>query len=231
METRLRDQSWRMPDLNTTLHLDMYQEYRKRNSLFHRFTRAVQEFRHSTQMYGLEWGDPEVHGSLKFVRDRYVFPYVDPGGVAVEIGPGGGRWTRYLLGFHQLYVVDYHAELLGELKKNFNRSNMKFISNSGTDFPGIADDSIDFLFSFGCFVHLEANLIEQYLKNMRRILKQAGNAVIQYSDKNKILAQTNPSFSDNTPDRMRKMVVASGFRIAEEDLTTLPHSSVIRFTY
>jgi SAM-dependent methyltransferase len=219
-----------MPDLNTTLHLDMYQDYRKRNSFLRRLKRAVSEFRHPAQLYGLEWGDPEARGSLRFIRDRYVFPYVDPGGVAVEIGPGGGRWTRYLLGFGKLYVVDYHPELLQELKKNFDRTNMVFVHNRGTDFPGIAEASIDFVFSFGCFVHLDAPLIEQYLNNIRRILKPAGNAVIQYSDKNKILAQTNPAFSENNPDRMRKMVLESGLRVVEEDLTTLPHSSVIRFT-
>jgi hypothetical protein len=220
-----------MPDLNTTLHLDMYQQYRKRNSFFHRLRRAVRELGNTTQLYGLEWGDPEVFGPLKFVRDRYVLPYVDCQRTALEIGPGGGRWTRYLLGFHRLYVVDYHPELLQELKKNFNRSNMQFINNRGTDFPGIADDSIDFLFSFGCFVHLEAHLIEEYLKNMRRILRQSGNAVIQYSDKNKIVAQLNSAFSENTPDRMRRMVVDSGFRVVEEDLTTMSHSSIIRFTH
>jgi ubiquinone/menaquinone biosynthesis C-methylase UbiE len=191
----------------------------------------MRELGNTTQLYGLEWGDPEVFGPLKFVRDRYVLPYVDSQRTALEIGPGGGRWTRYLLGFHQLYVVDYHPELLQELKKNFNQSNMRFINNRGTDFPGIADDSIDFLFSFGCFVHLEAHLIEQYLKNMRRILKRGGNAVIQYSDKNKIVAQLNSAFSENTPDRMRKMVVDSGFRVVEEDLTTMSHSSIIRFTH
>jgi len=219
-----------MPDLNTTLHLEMYQEYRKRKSFFYRLRRAVKEL-NTTQLYGLEWGDPEVFGPLKFVRDRYVLPYVDPKRTALEIGPGGGRWTRYLLGFHQLYVVDYHPELLQELKKNFNRSNMRFIQNSGNDFPGIADDSIDFLFSFGCFVHLETPLIEEYLKNMKRILKRGGSAVIQYSDKNKIVAQLNSAFSENTPDRMRKMVSESGFQVVEEDLTTISHSSIIRFTH
>jgi hypothetical protein len=39
----------------------------------------------------------------------------------------------------------------------------------------------------------------------------------------------NLSFSDNTPGRMRQMVVQSGFRVLEEDLTTMWHSSIIRF--
>src|SRR5271157_5504506 len=76
-----------MPDLNTTLHLEMYQQYRKRNSFFHRLRRAVRELGNTTQLYGLEWGDPEVFGPLKFVRDRYVLPYVDSQRTALDALP------------------------------------------------------------------------------------------------------------------------------------------------
>jgi len=90
---------------------------------------------------------------------------------------------------------------------------------------------VDFIFSFGCFVHLDAHLIEGYVKNMKNILKPGGNVVIHYSDQSKIMAQINPGFSDNRPERMRAMVTGAGFRVLEEDLTTLWHSSIIRFAH
>jgi SAM-dependent methyltransferase len=218
-----------MPDLNTTLHLDMWRDYKTRNSFLHRVRRAVRDVLSPGDLYGLEWGDPEIIRPLGFIRDRYVLPYVNSQQVAVEIGPGGGRWTRYLLGFGQLYVVDYHAELLQELKTNFNKPNMRFIRNNGSDFPGIAEQSVDFIFSFGCFVHLDAPLIQSYLSNIKQILKPNGNGVIQYSDKSKVMGQLNAEFSDNSPELMRRMVSDAGLRILEEDLTTMWHSSVIRF--
>jgi len=122
------------------------------------------------------------------------------------------------------------VELLAELKKNFCKPRMEFIKNNGTDFPGIPERSIDHLFSFGTFVHLDAPIIEIYLANMKKILKPGANAVIQYSDKTKIMAQLNENFSENTPDKMRTMVLNAGYTIREEDLTTMWHSSVIRFT-
>ncbi|HXZ89977.1 MAG TPA: class I SAM-dependent methyltransferase [Candidatus Dormibacteraeota bacterium] len=167
---------------------------------------------------------------LRFVRDRYILPYVNPNHNAIEIGPGGGRWTRYLLGFGKLFVVDYHKELLDELKKTYRKRNMQFIRNNGTDFPGIQRHSIDYLFSFGTFVHLDTHLIEAYLRNMKPIVKTGTNIVIHYSDKTKIMAQMNNGFSDNTPEKMRQMVLSAGYRILEEDLTTMWHSSIIRFT-
>ena len=164
------------------------------------------------------------------LRDNWVLPYVVKDQIAVEIGPGGGRWTQYLLGFGQLFAVDYYPELLEQLKKNFDKPNVVFVRNSGTDFPGVPRHEVDFVFSFGTFVHLEPPLIEQYLKNIRGILKPGGNVVIHYSDKNKIMARDNPTFVETTPEKMRNMVTETGFSIVEEDLTTMWHSSLIRIT-
>jgi SAM-dependent methyltransferase len=219
-----------MPELSTSLHLDMLSQARSKNSLAKRLLRAFR-WELAPPLYGLEWGDPDVVEPLKFIRDRYVLPYVDARHDAVEIGPGGGRWTRYLVGFKKLYAVDYHQELLDELKRNFRRrGNISFIRNNGTDFPGIASGSIDYLFSFGTFVHLEFHLIEAYLAAIRSIVRSKANIVIQYSDKTKVMAQLNKGFAENTPARMREAVQAAGFNILEEDTTSLWHSSVVRFT-
>jgi ubiquinone/menaquinone biosynthesis C-methylase UbiE len=128
--------------------------------------------------------------------------------------------------------VDYYQELLDELRKNIpNRPNVVFVKNNGTDFPSVPDNAVDYIFSFGTFVHLQASVIDAYLGNLGRILKSGGNAVIQYSDKTKVMARENPAFFQNTPDEMRAMVTRAGFRIVEEDVTTLWHSSLIRFTH
>ncbi len=219
-----------MPDLETKLHTEMLEAWKRRSSLAFRILRAVRKEIFSKNIYGLQWGDPEVDGPLKFVKDRFVITYVNGQQVAIEIGPGGGRWTRYLLGFKRLYVVDYYLTLLEQLQKNFRAPNMTFIRNNGCDFPGVPEREIDYLFSFGVFVHLDADLIDAYLVNLRRVVKPGGNIVIQYSDQTKAMAQKNPSFSVNDPEKMRRMVLNAGFKILEEDLTTICHSSIIRFT-
>ncbi|HTM08207.1 MAG TPA: class I SAM-dependent methyltransferase [Verrucomicrobiae bacterium] len=219
-----------MPGLKATLHLDMLNDFKKRSRLLPRILKAIRREASRNNIYGVEWGDPDFVEPLRFVLNRYVLPYVNQEHCALEIGPGGGRWTRYLLGFKKLWVVDYYAELLDELKKNFALPNIAFVKNNGTDFPGIETRSIDYLFSFDVFVHLDEDLIKAYLTSMKPILKPEANVVIQYSDKTKIMAQVNKGFSDNTPDQMREMVLAAGYRVLEEDLTTMWHSSIIRFT-
>ena len=219
-----------MPGLDTELHVNMLHGYDRRSGLVRRVWRALRKSESSRAVYGLHWGDPESSEPLRFVRDRYLLPYIDSNQQAVEIGPGGGRWTRYLREFQKLYVVDYYVELLNELKRNFNLPNMVYIKNNGTDFPGVPPQSIDFVFAFGVFVHLDTPLIEVYLKNLRTIVKPGANLVIHYSDQTKIMAQLNNGFSDNNPDKMRALVKNTGYKIVEEDLTTMWHSSIMRLT-
>jgi SAM-dependent methyltransferase len=209
----------KMPKLTDTLHLDMLKSaIRNRQP-------------ESDGLYGLHWGDPEKHPALMVIRDKWLRPYVRSDHSAIEIGPGGGRWTRYMLPFHRIYAVDYHQELLEELKKHFSQPNIVFIKNNGTDFPGIAERSVDFLYSFGVFVHLDTDIIRDYLLNIRKVLKPSGNAIIQYSGKDKQAAIDSKGFSENNPRIMRKLLSETGYIIVEEDTKLLWHSSIVRFTY
>ncbi len=220
-----------MPQLSTDLHLSMHEKSKKKRELAIRLKSAFKMVFSSGKIYGLEWGDPETVPPLGYVRDHFLKPYLFPDATVLEVGPGGGRWTRYMLGVKKIYAVDYHIELLNELKKNVGKKNIEFIHNNGFDFPGVPDHAIDFLFSFGTFVHLDLDIIQQYLENMQRILKPAGIVVLQYSDKNKPMAKANIGFSENTPEIMRQLVLKSGFKIQEEDTMTLWHSSIIRFSW
>ena len=143
-----------MPELDTPMHLTMLNDARRRGDI------------ERDGLYGLTWGDPQTNPALRAVRDRFVLPYVHPDRTAIEIGPGGGRWTRYLLGFGRLYAVDYHQALLDELARSFRAPCLRLVKNSGTDFPGIDDGTVDYAFSFGCFVHLDLPVIEGYLREL-----------------------------------------------------------------
>lgn len=207
------------------LHLDMHGTFKPRSLP----RRIVDAFRAALRpdIYGLKWGNPDTDEPLRFIRDQYLLPYVGPDVTALEIGPGGGRWTRYLLPCRKVYVVDPYEELLHELTRSVRSPNLHTIRNAGSDLP--LPEPVDFEFSFGVFVHLPPETIDAYLGEMKTVLRSGGNAVIQYADKNKIIAQRYDSFTDMTPEKMRKMLTRHGWRIHEEDTTTLWHSSVVRF--
>lgn len=174
--------------------------------------------------------DPERDEPLICLQRHFLTPYVTPKTTMLEIGPGGGRWTRYLLAARMVYAVDYHQELLDELAVNFRADNIVSIKNNGTDLLGVPPESIDFVFSFGVFVHLDLDLIDAYLRSFKSVLKCGGSVVLQYADKTKPMAKLNSGFAQNTPDQMRKLILSHGYRIEEEDTGTMWHSSIVRFT-
>jgi SAM-dependent methyltransferase len=167
-----------MPELETKLHTDQLAHCRRVQSLPMRIARAIyQESTRGPAVYGLQWGDPDSFAPLKYIRDRFVLPFVNPNHVAVDIGCGGGRWTRYLLGFKSVYAVDYYSELVTEFHKTFSRyKNVEAIKNNGDDFPGIPSQSVDYILSFGTFGHIELPVIKSYLTNIKAILKSAATS-------------------------------------------------------
>lgn len=221
-----------MPDLTTTLHTDMLRDSRRRHSLPRRLYRGLRSaLTNNGHVYGVEWGDPETVEPLRHVKDHWLLPYVNRQHTALEIGPGGGRWTRYLRGFGRLYVVDYYPEVLAEARRNIPGEHITWIANGGTDFPGVPERSIDFLWSFGCFVHLEVPLIQAYLDAMRPILAPGAQVVLHYSDKRKPIAAGNRGFVPTTPELIRALVEEAGYRVLAEDPYTMWHSGLIRFTH
>jgi len=178
--------------------------------------------------FGDRWGSPNELVILKKIRDRYVLPFVDSKKTAIEIGSGGGRWTQFLLGFGKLYCVELNRSMLDYFIERFgSRPNVSFCLTSGTDLPGIPKNSVDYVFSFGTFVHLDVNLIGEYLKSIKYVLTEKSDVIIQYSDQTKEAARKNPGFSLNTSKIMQELVLDSGFSIVSEDIDTLPHANVI----
>lgn len=221
-----------MPQAASNLHMAMYAQFCHRR-FWRRLRQAVKAF-HSAWVnggiYGLQWGDPDVVPPLTWVRDNFLLPYVNPETVGIEIGPGGGRWTRYLLPCKKLFLVDCVPEVLAEAQRRFRRfKHVEFILNGGYDFPGIPDTCATFVFSFGTFVHLEIEIIRKYLESLRRVLAPSAQVVLQYADQTKILAQRNAGFAKTKPDDIRGALLSAGFRIFEEDTTSLWHSSLVRF--
>lgn len=218
-----------MPRLDTTLHLDTWRRLKAEQSFRARLRRAFDVLRARDYVYGLEWGDPEFCPPLRFVLKTFLAPHLGAGRRIVEIGPGGGRWTRYMLDAEVIHAVDYHQEILDELKRAFPEPNVVPVLNNGTDFPGIPPGSVDLVFSYGTFTHLDLDLIDAYLANIRPLLKASSSVVLNYSDHTKPMSRQNWKFADNDPVRMRQLIERHGYEILEEDTVTLWHSAMIRF--
>jgi len=211
-------------------------------------TRFVEGKTDDEYHYGDQWGDPSASrlrylarnlrhgrkrpGNLSKVRSRHLDPYVRPDTVALEIGSGGGRWTRYLLAAREVTVVELNAEFFRYLEQRFpaDRAKLRFYETSGYELRGVEDESIDFVFSFGTFVHIDPAGIDEYLGEIRRVLRPGGVATIHYGDRSKPFFEGKPpgyiGFADMDGDTMERFAAEHELELVAHDRTTLNHSNV-----
>ncbi len=207
--------------------------------------------RGAARHYGDQWGDPDARGlryawrklrhgrrlpgNLARVRERYLEPYATSASVALEIGAGGGRWTRYLLRAREVVVVELNGEFFAYLESRFPDAagKLRFYETTGYELAGVGDDSIDFVFSFGTFVHIDPDGIDAYLAEIRRVLRPGGTASIHYADRSKKFFAGRPpgyaGFSDMDAGKMERLVARHDFELVEHDVRLLNHSNVVVF--
>lgn len=141
---------------------------------------ASAKFRQET--YGIVWGDPRQSPHLQEVVQKFLLPFAVPDSVAVEIGAGGGRWSRELIGrAGKLILVDGVAEFEIAIRHQLDCTGVVFLVSPDGRLPAIADASVDFVFSFDTFVHFDAGLFDAYVDSIGRILKPGGHFVLHYA--------------------------------------------------
>jgi hypothetical protein len=128
-----------------------------------------------------EWGDVETHWYATILpRIRRFIPAKR----VLEIAPGYGRWSSFLIDCADEYIgVDLNAECVSACRARFaEASHATFVVNDGKSLAAVADDSINFAFSFDSLVHAEIDVIEAYLHELSRKLSPDGIAFIHHSN-------------------------------------------------
>jgi ubiquinone/menaquinone biosynthesis C-methylase UbiE len=127
------------------------------------------------------WGSVPMqwYGTLMPRIHRYL-----PAGNILEIACGHGRWTQFLRNHcEQLVGVDLSKQCIDACKTRFaGDSRLRFVQNDGKSLDMIADESVDFIFSFDSLVHVDLTILGAYLAQFRRVLKQNGTAFIHHSN-------------------------------------------------
>lgn len=116
--------------------------------------------------------------------DEVLKQWIPVGGVVVEIGPGGGRWSEALVPrSSQLILVDVSDRALELCRARFAAArNVTYKLTSGSTVSEIATRSVDAVWSFDVFVHIAPGDQAAYLSEISRILVSGGVAVIHHAD-------------------------------------------------
>lgn len=131
--------------------------------------------------WSVQWGGTDAEWSYG------IFPRVAaflPAASLLEIAPGFGRWSQYLLPRCTSYLgVDLAERCAVACQERFKGyEHARFAVNDGSSLPMVGDDSVDFVFSFDSLVHCEADVIGAYLKEIGRVLRADGVAFIHHSN-------------------------------------------------
>jgi len=137
---------------------------------------------------------------------------VPQGGDVLEIGPGGGRWTGELIRrAKQFTAVDISAACVEVCRKKFaDAPNAKFLLGSGRDLADIPDLSVDAVWSFDVFVHINSEEASAYYDDFRRILRPGAVAIIHHGSAG---GKFGGWRSDVTEEKMKSMLAERGFEL------------------
>ena len=115
------------------------------------------------------------------IVERFLLPNIRAEGNNVEIGPGGGRWTEFLQKRSAtLSIVDISRNTLDACRRRFEDcANIDYLLSKGHDIA-LPDESVDSLWSYDVFVHINPMEARGYFEEIGRVLKQGGQAVIHY---------------------------------------------------
>jgi len=107
-----------------------------------------------------------------------------PAPTILEIAPGYGRWTQYLKDHcERLTVVDLSEKCIEHCKRRFaGVSHIAYHVNDGRSLEMVAPESVDFLFSYDSFVHIEGEDVRNYLRQIGAKLTRDGVGMIHHSN-------------------------------------------------
>ena len=115
-----------------------------------------------------------------------IRPYIHSGANVLEIGCGGGAWTKTMLGANEVWGLDAKSaednqiyEYLGQPK------NLHYIQVNGADCHRLPDGHFDLVFSYGCLCHLPFTMVRDYIHQLPAKLKPGGQGFVMVSDYDK----------------------------------------------
>jgi ubiquinone/menaquinone biosynthesis C-methylase UbiE len=133
---------------------------------------------------GNEWNDGADPAAWKasLISDVLI-ETIPEGGVVLEIGPGGGRWSDVLQArADRLLLVDVTERALELCRERFaGAPNVEYILTERATLPGVRDGFVDSVWSFDVFVHVAPVDVASYLAEIARVLRPGGIAVIHHS--------------------------------------------------
>ena len=135
----------------------------------------------SGEEWSSAWGGSESQwfGSILPRLHRFL-----PTRRILEIAPGFGRWTKFLIPACDEFIgIDFSEKCVDACRSRFAAAkHARFFDNDGHSLAAAPDDSFDLIFSFDSLVHAECDVLQSYVPQILRKLSSTGVAFIHHSN-------------------------------------------------
>jgi SAM-dependent methyltransferase len=134
---------------------------------------------------GEEWSEPWGTSQAQWLES--ILPRIRehlPAQTIVEIGCGFGRWSHYLRDYCEtLWLVDRSAKCIEACRQRFGSdSRVYYYLNDGRSLAQLRNESIDLAFSFDSLVHVDRDIIDAYVRELRSKLRPGGKGFFHHSN-------------------------------------------------
>lgn len=142
---------------------------------------------------------------------------------SLEIGPGYGRFSTMFKSWRLNFFLDLVPQCESKIKKLFHPKQHKYIRFYTTERTGcdpIPTNSCNFVFSWDTFPFFTQKHINEYLRDIKRIMLPGGYALIHYAncEFDKDLHEAKRGYWNyNTKTAMKKLIEDNGYKVIEMD--------------
>lgn len=105
----------------------------------------------------------------------------------LEIGPGIGTWTQYMVACDPLYIVDVEPEFLTQTQQQFNatyQKRLRIYTTSEYDLSMLPRQQIGLALAVNVFEYLPYEIVKNYLQQVFDTLRPGGSFVFTYNNCN-----------------------------------------------
>lgn len=136
--------------------------------------------RYGGDEWSAKWGGTDMQWYWSILpRIRRFLPVE----TILDLGPGYGRWARYLREYcSRMVLVDLSEKCIHACKQKFGTENISYRVGDGQSLGPIQDRSVDFVFSWETLVYCEQPAVESYLRDLKKVLKDTGTAFLHHSN-------------------------------------------------
>ncbi len=156
-----------------------------------------------------------------------------PAKAILEIAPGFGRWTRFLIQGSNIYRgIDISEKCIDACKARFQTAkHAKFVVNDGKSLSSVSDIHYNFIFSFDSLVHVEMDVLEEYIGQIIGLLAANGVAFLHHSNigmyADGAVHNQHARATNVTANAVEKAIIEKGGHLITQEIITWGENYVL----